>query len=332
MLIREKLYELERQNLSPYAMLCENTKGRMQPIEQCEYRTEYMRDRDRIIHSKAFRRLKDKTQVFINPTESHYRTRLTHTMEVSQIARTISKALMLNEDLTEAIALGHDLGHTPFGHAGERALRKYIPGFEHNLQSLRMVDKIENGKGLNLTYEVRDGIKNHKKRMTPCTLEGMAVNVSDRIAYLNHDIDDALRAGVLKMEQLPRECIRVLGETHSQRINTMITDIVKNSQDKDRISMTEEVNHATEMLRDYMFHSVYKACLAAQEEQKVHTIIGLLFERFCAHPEDLPQPFQKFIEEDGIETCVADYIAGMTDEYAVLQFEAFFVPKSWTML
>ncbi|MBQ9942703.1 MAG: deoxyguanosinetriphosphate triphosphohydrolase, partial [Christensenellaceae bacterium] len=260
-MIREELYQREERTLSKYAMLCRNSRGREVPIPESELRTEYMRDRDRIVHSKAFRRLKDKTQVFINPEGSHYRTRLTHTMEVSQIARTITRALALNDDLTEAIALGHDLGHTPFGHAGERAIARFLEDntggkktFLHNVQSLRIVEKLEkDGEGLNLTWEVRDGILNHKKNMQPATLEGMAVNFADRIAYLNHDIDDALRAGIITVDQMPSECLDVLGHTHSKRINTMITDIVTHSIGQPRLTMSEEVARATDLLRNFMF-------------------------------------------------------------------------------
>ena len=224
--LREHAEELETQTLSPYAMLSRNTRGREYPMEKCPIRTEFVRDRDRIIHCKSFRRLKHKTQVFLSPVGDHYRTRLTHTLEVSQIARTISRGLRLNEDLTEAIALGHDLGHTPFGHAGESVLDRLVSGgFEHNVQSLRVVEKLENGTGLNLTYEVRDGIVNHKKSGTPCTLEGAVVSIADRIAYINHDIDDAIRAGVLHEEDLPKRCVTVLGNSHGRRINTMITDV-----------------------------------------------------------------------------------------------------------
>ena len=312
MLLREIIYQREREMLSPYAMLCEQTRGRMVPIPESDMRTEYMRDRDRIIHSKAFRRLKDKTQVFINPEGSHYRTRLTHTLEVAQISRTIARCLALNEDLTEAAALGHDLGHTPFGHAGEAAITQFYrenginAQFLHNEQSLRVVDKLENGRGLNLTFEVRDAILNHKKSTTPVTLEGMAVNYADRIAYLNHDIDDALRAGIITVDDLPKECIEILGRRHSERINTMISDIV--------------------------MHSLNQPVLQMSEEKKVKGVIFLLMEFYGKHPEQLPEAERKNIEQDGLAVCVADYIAGMTDRFAVMKFQELFVPQGWALL
>ena len=329
--IRERLYQTEQVTLSRYAMLCKNTRGRMYPIAESPLRTEYMRDRDRIIHSKSFRRLKDKTQVFLNPQGSHYRTRLTHTMEVSQIARTISRALMLNDDLTEAIALGHDLGHTPFGHAGERSLARHV-AFSHNVQSLRVVEKLENGKGLNLTWEVRDGILRHRKNDTPGTLEGMAVNFADRIAYINHDIDDALRAGILSQQDLPQHCMEVLGDRHSARINAMITSIVQASQDAPALTMGEDVQAATDELRAFMFERVYMHPDAKREERRVRTIIDMLFDYYLAHKEDLPAHYLAHLDEDGPEVCVADYISGMTDGYAVRVFEELFVPHNWTKL
>lgn len=336
--MREVFYQRERETLSQYAMLCENTRGRQWSIEESPVRTEYMRDRDRIVHSKAFRRLKDKTQVFINPVGSHYRTRLTHTLEVAQISRTISRCLLLNEDLTEAIALGHDLGHTPFGHAGERAITTYYREnghpelkFEHNAQSLRIVEKLENGTGLNLTFEVRDGIYHHRKGMKPATLEGMAVNYADRIAYLNHDMDDALRAGIVKIDDFPKECLSVLGHTHSERINRMITDIVAASGDG-ILHMSREVEEATAQLRDYMFREVYLDSAAKIEEKKVQEVVNLLFEYYLEHLEELPGQYGRFLEEEGPLACVADYISGMTDRYAVTRFQQIFIPHSWTML
>lgn len=338
MLLREIIYQREREMLSPYAMLCEQTRGRMVPIPESDMRTEYMRDRDRIIHSKAFRRLKDKTQVFINPEGSHYRTRLTHTLEVAQISRTIARCLALNEDLTEAAALGHDLGHTPFGHAGEAAITQFYrenginAQFLHNEQSLRVVDKLENGRGLNLTFEVRDAILNHKKSTTPATLEGMAVNYADRIAYLNHDIDDALRAGIITVDDLPKECIEILGRRHSERINTMISDIVMHSLNQPVLQMSEEVNWATNRLREYMFSEVYVGSAAKEEEKKVKDVIFLLMEFYGKHPEQLPEAERKNIEQDGLAVCVADYIAGMTDRFAVMKFQELFVPQGWALL
>lgn len=330
-LIRKQIYEIEEATLSQYAFLSSQTKGRARKIEESDVRTEFMRDRDRIVHSKSFRRLKDKTQVFLNPEGSHYRTRLTHTMEVSQIARTIAKALRLNEDLTEAVALGHDLGHTPFGHAGERAIDKHVP-FEHNQQSLRIVDKLENGVGLNLTFEVRDGILNHKKKLTPKTLEGMAVNLADRIAYLNHDLDDAARAGFLKPKDLPRDCIEILGDTNSRRINTMIIDVIHKSMGQDRLAMSKEVSQATDRLRDFMFEAVYIDSPAKKEERKVQTIIDMLFEYYQRNQDKLPEHVKENIEEDGLNMCIADHISGMTDKFAVTMFNECYVPKAWAML
>ncbi len=338
MLLRETFYKRERQILSPYAMLCENTKGRRIPIQESDIRTEYMRDRDRIIHSKAFRRLKDKTQVFINPEGSHYRTRLTHTLEVAQISKTIARCLALNEDLTEAAALGHDLGHTPFGHAGEAAISSFFEQmgvkkcFLHNEQSLRVVDKLENGVGLNLTFEVRDAILNHKKSTTPLTLEGMAVNYADRIAYLNHDIDDALRAKIITIDDLPEKCIRILGRGHSERINTMITDIVIHSMGLPELRMSEEVKWATDELREYMFSQVYVGSAAKEEEKKVKDVIFLLMEYYLQHPQQLPQVEKENIDKDGLMICIADYIAGMTDKFAVMKFQELFVPQGWALL
>lgn len=329
--IKNTIHQNEKLTLSPFAMQSMNTRGRKYPIDDSTMRTEFMRDRDRIVHSKSFRRLRDKTQVFLIPEGSHYRTRLTHTLEVSQIARTISRALRLNDDLTEAIALGHDLGHTPFGHAGERSLNEHVP-FTHNAQSLRIVEKLENGTGLNLTYEVKDGIFNHKKGMLPCTLEGMAVNMADRIAYLNHDIDDALRAGVLDKEDIPKECKEILGESYSARINTMITDIVINSIDRPFLVMSEEVEHASNSLRKFMFEHVYTNNIAKSEETRVPIIIDMLFEHYIAHFDELPVIYAKNRDEDGQDVCVADYIAGMTDKFAVNKFEEIFIPHGWKNL
>ena len=325
--IRDMLNEREEQTLSQYAMLSKNTRGREYPIEESPLRTEFMRDRDRIVHSPSFRRLKDKTQVFIGAGDN-FRTRLTHTMEVSQLARTIARLLRLNEDLTEAIALGHDLGHTPFGHAGERAIAKYIP-FEHNRQSLRVVEKLEGGKGLNLTYEVRNGILNHKSSTKPETLEGYAVNRADKIAYINHDIDDAVRAKVITIDDLPKDTIAVLGYTHGQRINTMISDIVKNSMDRGEIIMSDEVKEATAKLRKFMFENVYLNSAAKNEEVRVNNVIDMLYEYYTKHPEKIPGQYAKNIEEDGLEVCVGDYIAGMTDRYAAEKFNELFIPRSW---
>ncbi|MDP2892233.1 MAG: deoxyguanosinetriphosphate triphosphohydrolase [Bacillota bacterium] len=327
---RQYYEELEKKILSPYAALSSESKGRMHPMEKCPLRTEFQRDRDRILHCKSFRRLKHKTQVFLQPEGDHYRTRLTHTLEVSQIARTICRALRLNEDLAEAIALGHDLGHTPFGHKGEDVLNKIAKcGFEHNEQSLRVVDILEAGGGLNLTFEVRDGILNHKKDGKPSTLEGVAVSYADRIAYINHDIDDAIRAGVLGPEKLPKRCIRILGDSHGRRINTMIFDIAEKSFDKPAIGMSARIEEATEELRDFMFENVYLNPLAKSEEGKVAALVEGLFDHFMKNPDAMPEEYGKHISQYGCERVVCDYIAGMTDRYAIRIFEGLFVPESW---
>ena len=328
---RQYYERLEEQTLSPYATLAKNTRGRETPIEPCQIRTEFIRDRDRILHSKSFRRLKHKTQVFLSPQGDHYRTRLTHTLEVSQIARTISRALRLNEDLTEAISMGHDLGHTPFGHSGEDVLNELLPGgFEHNVQSLRVVEKLENdGEGLNLTFEVRDGILNHKKSGTPATLEGYVVSLADRIAYINHDIDDAIRAGVLKESDLPEACVRVLGHSHGKRINTMIMDVVEQSAGKPFVKMSEGMFEQFDALRDFMIDNVYKNPKAKSEEAKAKRLIQELFDYYLSHTDLLMGEYAKYLEMDGKERAVADYIAGMTDNYAVSEYMRIFVPKSW---
>ena len=323
--------QLQAETLSPYAMLSQNSRGREKPITPCTIRTDFARDRDRIVHCKSFRRLKHKTQVFLSPQGDHYRTRLTHTLEVSQIARTITRALRLNEDLTEAIAMGHDLGHTPFGHSGEDVLNALVPGgFEHNIQSLRVVEKLENdGAGLNLTYEVRDGIIHHKKNGKPCTLEGYCVSIADRIAYINHDIDDAIRAGVLHESDLPAECVAVLGDSHGKRINTMILDVVQQSRDKPYVRMSDEISVYFNMLRDFMFANVYKNSVAKSEESKAKGLVEALYRYYLAHIELLSPDFLLHLEADGPERVVADYIACMTDNYAVRDYERIFVPKSW---
>ncbi|MDN5313540.1 MAG: dGTPase [Thermoanaerobacteraceae bacterium] len=329
---RERTEELEKNILSPFATLSCQSKGRRVPEEKCSVRTDFQRDRDRILHSKAFRRLKHKTQVFISPEGDHYRTRLTHTLEVAQIARTIARALRLNEDLTEAIALGHDLGHTPFGHTGEDVLNRLMKaGFRHEEQSLRVVDMLEQGKGLNLTWEVRDGIINHTSRGSPHTLEGQIVKISDWIAYINHDIDDALRAGVLKPEDLPGELIDILGERHNQRINTMIKDVIEESLDKPSIRMSQKVSEATIGLRQFMFKKVYVGSSAKAQENKAKIMLKLLFEFFLENPGDMPQEFNKIAEQEGVERGVCDYIAGMTDSFALAKFKEFFMPSSWPL-
>lgn len=329
-MLKIRAEELEKQLLSPFATLSVNTRGREIPMEKCPLRTEFVRDRDRILHCKSFRRLKHKTQVFLSPVGDHYRTRLTHTLEVSQIARTISRGLRLNEDLTEAIALGHDLGHTPFGHAGENVLNSIVPGgFEHNVQSLRVVEKLENGTGLNLTFEVRDGILNHPSDCVAATSEGRVVSLSDRIAYINHDIDDAVRAGILDERDLPKSCTDVLGLTHGQRIETLIFDTIANSMDRADIRMSDEVWKEFKRLRDFMFEHVYLNKDAKHEEKKGKHVIEELYKYYTRHVDELPEDFKKNIEEDGVERVAADWIACMSDRYAISDYERKFVPKEW---
>jgi len=328
--VREITENLEKQNFSSYASLSMNTRGRLTEEEKCDIRTDYQRDRDRILHSKAFRRLKHKTQVFISPEGDHYRTRLTHTLEVSQIARTIARALRLNEDLTEAIALGHDLGHTPFGHAGEKVLDEIHPGgFKHNEQSLRVVDILEGGKGLNLTYEVRDGILKHTGSQRPETLEGRIVSLSDRIAYINHDIDDALRGGVLEPTAIPEACMRILGYTHKQRINTMISDVIKESMNRDDIVMGNDVSQATHELRKFMFDKVYIASAAKVEEKKTRNILKSLYEYYIDNPTEITAEGLWKRESIDRERMVCDYIAGMSDRFAINAFTELFIPAPW---
>jgi dGTPase len=324
---REETEKREYETLSKYAAKAAESKGRERALEQCPLRTVFQRDRDRIIHCKSFRRLKHKTQVFLSPEGDHYRTRLTHTLEVAQIARTISRCLRLNEDLTEAIALGHDLGHTPFGHSGERVLDDLTGHFEHNEQSLRVVEVLEGGKGLNLTFEVRDGIVNHKKSLKPATLEGMAVNFSDRIAYINHDIDDAIRAGIIK--KIPEDCAQALGGTHSARINTMIKDVVESSYNEPVIRMSSAIEDMTESLRRFMFDNVYLGSEAKEEEKKAENIIHLLFEYFTDNLAEMGRDAERNVKLYGIKQAVTDYIAGMTDVFAVNTFKNIFIPKGW---
>lgn len=328
---RERQQSLEEIHLSPFAKKSIDTLGRAKQIPECPMRTCFQRDRDRIIHCKSFRRLKFKTQVFISPEGDHYRTRLTHTLEVTQVARTIARCLCLNEDLTEAIALGHDLGHTPFGHSGERALNKLMEnGFRHNEQSLRIVDFMENdGQGLNLTWEVRDGILNHSGENSAATLEGQCVARADRIAYINHDIDDAIRAGVLKSFELPAKCIRLLGATHGERINTMIADIVRESEGKNTICMSDVISEATEELRAFMFKNVYMDTWRDDEERKCEHLITNLFMYFCEHPEKMPNEHIQTVYKEGTERGVADYIACMTDRYAMRKYQEAFIPDSF---
>lgn len=331
--IREQIEENEYMILSPHASHSRETKGRDREEALCDMRTEYQRDRDRIIHCKSFRRLKHKTQVFLAPEGDHYRTRLTHTLEVSQIARSISRALMLNEDLTEAAALGHDLGHTPFGHAGERALNDVCSfGFAHYEQSVRIVEKLEkDGRGLNLTKEVRDGILNHRTSGHPSTLEGKVVRLSDKIAYINHDIDDAIRAGILREEHIPQKYRDILGENTKTRLNTLIHDIVCNSQGKNDIIMSERVGTAMKELREFMFKSVYTNPLAKGQEKKAEDMIKELYNYYLVHQEALPDEYTYYIHELGEEPerVVCDYIAGMSDQYSVMKFEELFVPTFW---
>lgn len=327
----EIFLDRERETLSRYAFLTANTRGREHPYVPCKMRTEFQRDRDKIIHSQSFRRLMNKTQVFLAPTGDHYRTRLTHTLEVSQIARIIARALRLNEDLTEAVALGHDLGHTPFGHAGEAALQEcYDPNFTHFRQSLRVVEKLENGgEGLNLTWEVRNGIVNHTGKSMAATLEGVIVKFADRIAYINHDIDDACRAGVMKNEDIPREISDVLGTGHSERINTMVNSIIDASYDRPYIMMSDRVGRATNDLRDFLFSHVYLNPIAKGEDAKAKELLIKLFEYYVKHPEKMPKGYLKNAEAEGVERCVCDFVSGMTDRYAIETYQDIFVPKVW---
>ncbi|SHJ47140.1 dGTPase [Geosporobacter subterraneus DSM 17957] len=333
MLFREITEKYEKERFSPYATLSENTRGRMFHEPPCEVRTEFQRDRDRILHAKAFRRLKHKTQVFLSPEGDHYRTRLTHTLEVAQISRTVARALQLNEDLTEAIALGHDLGHTPFGHSGERVLNEVHPtGFHHNVQSLRVVDHLEKGKrgyGLNLTFEVRNGILHHTGSESPATLEAQIVKISDRIAYINHDIDDAIRAGVLKYEDLPKDCLENLGFTHSDRINAMIMDVIYQSQHQTMITQSQEKLFYIDKLRSFMFDNVYLNKKAKREEEKAQHIIQELYHYFLRKYDKLPDEMRQRIQEFGVQETVKDYIAGMTDRYAIQKYLDIFVPTVW---
>lgn len=330
MSVRQMLEKREEETLSSFATLSKNTKGRKTEIENCDLRTEFQRDRDRIIHSKSFRRLKHKTQVFLTPEGDHYRTRLTHTLEVSQIARTIARALSLNEDLTEAIALGHDLGHTPFGHSGERGLNKICPyGFEHQKQSLRVVDFLEkDGRGLNLTYEVRDGIANHTGDIMPQTAEGQIIRIADRIAYINHDIDDSIRAGVITYEDIPVEFKEFYGNTKSHRIGSMIYSVVETSTNSPEIKMDEKSHKMLSKLRQFMFDKVYMNPFVRAEEERAHHIISELYEYFLTHPDMMPEDY---IKGDPYQDA-CDYIAGMTDTYCVHKFNEIFVPKSFTVL
>lgn len=334
MTIRESMELWEKEYLSPYASLSMNSKGRVKQEQECDIRPVFQRDRDRIIHCKAFRRLKDKTQVFLSPEGDHYRTRLTHTLEVSQNARTIAKALKLNEELVEAIALGHDLGHTPFGHAGERALNRICSrGFDHSQQSVRTVERLEkDGQGLNLTYEVRDGILNHQTSGRPHTLEGKIVRLSDKIAYIHHDMDDAVRAGILTEMDVPVEIREVVGSTPSSRLDCFIHDIVTNSMGQNDIVMSKSVEEAMQKLRRFMFERVYTNPLAKNQEKKAEDLMETLFHHFMKNQDELPEEFLELIAEgDPKEQVVCDYIGAMSDRYAVSVYEQLFIPKSWQL-
>ena len=337
MMIREMLEKREHEYLSPRAAFSDESKGRSVPVEECPYRTMFQRDRDRILHSKSFRRLKHKTQVFLSPQGDHYRTRLTHTLEVAQIGRTAARALRLNEDLTEAIALGHDLGHTPFGHAGEAVLNDLFPdGFAHNEQSLRIVEKLENGKGLNLTFEVRDGILNHLKGATdifdlglaegPATLEGEIVRISDSIAYINHDIDDAIRSGLITEAALPADCIAVLGDTPSHRIDTMVADVIDSSIEAD-IQMSPHILGATNVLRNYLYDNVYPRPEIQNSINKAKKILREVYEYLIANPDVFLRKLTPENSGESIERMVVDFVAGMTDRSALDFYENLFMSK-----
>ena len=331
--VREILEKREYENLSPYAARAAESRGRLVPEEECDIRTAYMRDRDRIVHCKAFRRLKDKTQVFLAPQGDHYRNRMTHTLEVSQTARTVARCLRLNEDLVEAIALGHDLGHTPFGHAGEAALDEVCPyGFKHNEQSVRIVDKLEkDGKGLNLTWEVRDGILNHGTADHPSTLEGQVVRLCDKISYIHHDMDDAERAGILCEDDIPLHLRNLLGHTTRMRLNTFIHDIVSASSGKDHIEMSEEIGGAMFELRRFMFRNLYTNPAAKGEEGKAVRMLKELYAYYSANPDQMAPEYVRMVveENEDIDRAVCDYISGMTDQYSIATFSRLFVPKAW---
>ena len=335
MTVREELERLEHRKLNPLAAFADQSKGRPRPEPEREedVRTCYQRDVDKIVHCKAFRRLMHKTQVFLQPEGDHYRTRLTHTLEVTRIAGTITRALGLNEDLAEAIAMGHDLGHTPFGHAGEDALSKCLGvPFHHNEQSLRVVDILErDGQGLNLTYEVRMGILGHTGPHIPETLEGQVVRRSDQIAYVNHDIDDATRAGILTNDDIPKTISDVLGHTHTQRINTLVCDAIRTSREAGAVCLSPAVDQALKDLRAFMFERVYRNPVAKSEETKAKAMLTKLFEYYISHPEALPEDFHPQLSFEGLERTVCDYIAGMTDNYAVDKFTEIFIPMGWNV-
>ena len=334
MTIREEVENREKEYLSPFASLSMNSKGRDIEEEQCDIRPVYQRDRDRILHSKSFRRLKDKTQVFLSPEGDHYRTRLTHTLEVSQNARTVAKALRLNEDLVEAIALGHDLGHTPFGHAGERALNRVCPmGFKHNEQSVRVVEVLEKkGRGLNLTAEVRDGILNHQMSCMPSTLEGKIVRLSDKIAYIHHDMDDAIRAGILCEEDIPAELRKTLGQTTTQRLDTFIHDIIRNSENVNDIRMSDEIAEAMGEIRAFMFENVYQNPKAKGEESKAERLVEILYQFYYDHYELIPGEYHDQMIERGESKArmVCDFVSSMSDRFALATFRDIYMPDSWS--
>ena len=330
--LRQVTEEREKAMLSPYASLSVNSRGRKQPEEACDMRTVYQRDRDRILHCKSFRRLMHKTQVFIRPEGDHYRTRLTHTLEVAQIARTISRALRLNEDLTEAIALGHDLGHTPFGHAGERVLNEKMPcGFSHDEQGIRVVEVLEKkGQGLNLTWEVLDGMANHSIHKMPSTMEGQVVRLADKMAYIHHDTDDAIRGRIIREEELPADCCDILGHNVKERLNRMIRDVICMSMGQPEIRMTPQVQDAMMRLRQFMFDREYIGSMAKMEEAKAERLVGGLVDWFRVHPDSLSQEALSRREQgDSLDTIICDYVSGMSDNYAVWCFQKFYVPKAW---
>ena len=333
MTVRERTEQIERETLSPYACRSAESRGRARPLERCPMRTDFQRDIDRIVHCKAFRRLKHKTQVFLEPEGDHYRTRMTHTLEVSRIAQTIARGLRLNEDLTEAAALGHDLGHTPFGHAGERILNEIMPGgFEHNVQSLRVVERLENGgAGLNLTWEVRNAILCHTGDDAADTLEGRIIRLADQIAYINHDIDDAIRGGIIFPMDIPLSASQLLGFTHGERIDALVTDIIRESEGRNAVRQSEECRKAMVELREFMFRAVYYNPVAKGEESKAQDMIRRLYDYYRRYPDKLPAEFQEIRLMEGEERAVCDYIAGMTDKYAVEQFGDIAIPKAWTV-
>ncbi len=332
-MIRTELEAREHQILSSFAAKSDQTLGRLRPEEECDIRTCYMRDRDRIMHSKSFRRLRDKTQVFLSPQGDHYRTRMTHTLEVSQTARTAARCLMLNEDLVEAIALGHDLGHTPFGHAGERTLNELVPGgFSHSQQSVRLVEVLEKeGKGLNLTREVIDGIRNHGTDRMPATLEGQIVRFCDKISYVHHDVDDAVRAGIIKESDIPKDLRDLLGGTTRERLNTFIHDLVESSRGKDKIYMSSEIEEGLFALRNYLFENLYRDPSAKSEEGKVRQMLTVLYNYYLEHPDQMGPEYAARVADESDETwrAVCDYVSGMTDQYAIACFTKIYVPRVW---